>query len=521
MHRLLVAFGNADHGRLGLGATTLSSVMTPRVNLALARYDLENLAAGGAHTVVVTRGGLVFTFGLNTRGQLGHSAEADSAAEPGNVLLPEPVAAVAAGDAHTACLTESGRVYTFGCNASGQLGVGRDAIPGGRSHSARPMLVEALTGQRVVSVAAGAAHSLAVTDSGRLYAWGLGDHGRLGLGPPPSAASSSNSSCGSDGSSDSSSDRTSSSSSCSEGGGARSPWVEWLPRAVTTAALGGSKPAEVFAGPATSACMDEAGRVYTWGFGALHQLGHGAGAAAGGGGRATPDDEWEPRLVDVSSLRRTRRLALGGAHALACRTDERVHVWGSDPSGIGSLGMMPGSGLGLGPAPGPLPGSAVVIPAPTIFRWWFTDVAAGLAHSAGVSSDGKLFAWGWGGAVSSAGALQLPRLAAPGQEEAYSPRGGPQVRLRLGGGQLGVGSGVNLPSPTLVTKLEILPGEVFRQDGGDPFNYQDSNLGWIYRRVACGPNHTVALIQVARSWTQAISVGGRWKRPGQLPSSGS
>lgn len=115
MHRLLVAFGNADHGRLGLGATTLSSVMTPRVNLALARYDLENLAAGGAHTVVVTRksqavesfaccvarlglrgvvawgltvwhfclaagGGLVFTFGLNTRGQLGHSAEADSAA---------------------------------------------------------------------------------------------------------------------------------------------------------------------------------------------------------------------------------------------------------------------------------------------------------------------------------------------------------------------------------------------------------------------------------------------------------
>lgn len=74
---------------------------------------------------------------------------------------------------------------------------------------------------------------------------------------------------------------------------------------------------------------------------------------------------------------------------------------------------------------------------------------------AGVSSDGKLFAWGWGGAVSSAGALQLPRLAAPGQEEAYSPRGGPQVRLRLGGGQLGVGSGVNLPSPTLVTKLEV------------------------------------------------------------------
>ncbi|KAG2441892.1 hypothetical protein HXX76_003499 [Chlamydomonas incerta] len=379
------------------------------------------------------------------------------------------------------------------------------------------MLVEGLTGQRVISVAAGAAHSLAVTESGRLYAWGLGDNGRLGLGPPPSAASSYESSSSSS-TGDGASSRSSSSSSSSEGAGGRSPWIEWLPREVQATALSGTRLAEVFAGPATSACTDEAGRVYTWGFGSLHQLGHGARAAGGGGGEGPPEDEWEPRLVNVSSLRRTRRLALGGAHAITCRLDERVHVWGSDPSGIGSLGMVPGSELGIGAAPRPPPGSAVVIPAPTIFKWWFTDVAAGLAHSVGVSSDGKLFAWGWGGAMSGAGSLQLPRLSAPGEEQAYSGRGGPQVQLRLGGGQLGVGSGVNLPNPTLVTKLEVLPGEVFRQDGGDPFNYQDSNLGWIYRRVACGPNHTVALIQVARSWTHAIKAGGRLKRPGQLPS---
>ncbi len=61
--------------------------------------------------------------------------------------------------------------------------------------------------------------------------------------------------------------------------------------------------------------------------------------------------------------------------------------------------------------------------------------------------------------MSSAGSLPLPRLAAPGEEEAYSPRGGPEVRLRLGGGQLGVGSGVNLPNPTLVTKLEVSRAE--------------------------------------------------------------
>jgi hypothetical protein len=36
------------------------------------------------------------------------------------------------------------------------------------------------------------------------------------------------------------------------------------------------------------------------------------------------------------------------------------------------------------------------------------------------------------------------------------PTSGRAARLRLGGGQLGVGNGVNLPSPTLVAKLEVI-----------------------------------------------------------------
>ncbi len=45
-----------------------------------------------------------------------------------------------------------------------------------------PMLVEGLRDKNVVRVAAGGSHSAAVTESGQLYTWGKGSYGRLGHG---------------------------------------------------------------------------------------------------------------------------------------------------------------------------------------------------------------------------------------------------------------------------------------------------------------------------------------------------
>lgn len=53
-HRLLVAFGSADAGRLGLGTGLTTSQLFPRVVTSLAKYDLQQAAAGGAHTAVIT-----------------------------------------------------------------------------------------------------------------------------------------------------------------------------------------------------------------------------------------------------------------------------------------------------------------------------------------------------------------------------------------------------------------------------------------------------------------------------------
>ena len=61
--------------------------------------------------------------------------------EPQEALLPEAVQHVAAGDAHTLCLTASGDVWASGSDSHGQLGLGGEASSVRRLH-----LVKALEG---------------------------------------------------------------------------------------------------------------------------------------------------------------------------------------------------------------------------------------------------------------------------------------------------------------------------------------------------------------------------------------
>lgn len=86
-----------------------------------------------------------------------------------------PFVAVAVGSQHTLLLSCDRNVYAFGGNAVGQLGVGD------RHDRSLPTQVEMLAGRGVFSIAAGARHSVALSDRGLVYVWGNGDSGQLGL----------------------------------------------------------------------------------------------------------------------------------------------------------------------------------------------------------------------------------------------------------------------------------------------------------------------------------------------------
>ncbi|KAI5000184.1 hypothetical protein ZWY2020_004773 [Hordeum vulgare] len=88
--------------------------------------------------------------------------------------MPPKVSAVAAGEAHTLALTGDGEVYSWGRGTFGRLGTGREAdvhVP----TAVLPAVAAGAAGRprpRFVAVAAGAYHSLALDDEGSLWSWG-------------------------------------------------------------------------------------------------------------------------------------------------------------------------------------------------------------------------------------------------------------------------------------------------------------------------------------------------------------
>ncbi|XP_066285129.1 uncharacterized protein [Branchiostoma lanceolatum] len=94
---------------------------------------------------------------------------------------------VAAGAVHNLLLTTSGEVFSWGMNNCGQLG------HGGRSEVTIPKVVHALSGRPVVALAAGEDFSAAVDRSGKVWVWGRNSHGQLGIDMKSSSSSSSSS----------------------------------------------------------------------------------------------------------------------------------------------------------------------------------------------------------------------------------------------------------------------------------------------------------------------------------------
>lgn len=166
-------FGSGEDGRLGHG--NQYNVYEPRLVDSMKNINIIQVAAGGTHSVILADQGTVFSFGRGAFGQLGHNITSSE-------LIPKKVEAlenvvvtqVAAGGYHTIAMTEQGTLYSFGFGRDGQLG------HRSKMNELRPRLVEGLTHELVVQVAASGYHSIALTNKGEVYTFGQGWDGQLG-----------------------------------------------------------------------------------------------------------------------------------------------------------------------------------------------------------------------------------------------------------------------------------------------------------------------------------------------------
>ena len=183
------AWGNGKHGELGSGSVGLSG--TPRLVRALSTKRIAAVAAGGRHCVAVAASGELYTWGDGRCGQLGHSdTQSRLSPTPVTSLHGRHFAVAACGLEHTIVVSTGGTAFAFGTTRNGRLGIGDDAT----GRQARPRVVSsAATGRgaadaaRITAAACGDAHTLLLTESGRLLACGHGGRGALGLGHPMDA----------------------------------------------------------------------------------------------------------------------------------------------------------------------------------------------------------------------------------------------------------------------------------------------------------------------------------------------
>ena len=190
------------------------------------------VAAGEHHSLILTATGDVYALGSNREGQLGVSSASTESAQPVLVLGPatgsEAVVAIAAGARHSIALTASGKVLTCGCSLHGQCGTGvvSPTVP-------TPATVEALGPLKAVAVAAGMAHSLVLTDTGDVYAWGRNAEGQLGDGTMTGSL---------------------------------------VPKLIEALGAGDDPVVKISSGGRHNAVLCKSGVAYTWGFGAFGQL---------------------------------------------------------------------------------------------------------------------------------------------------------------------------------------------------------------------------------------------------------
>ncbi|XP_020835286.1 X-linked retinitis pigmentosa GTPase regulator isoform X2 [Phascolarctos cinereus] len=167
------AAGGNSEGQLGLGDTEERTTFH-LVSFFTSQYKIKQLSAGSNTSAALTEDGDLFMWGDNSEGQIG-LADESNACVPCQVVIGKPISWISCGYYHSAFVTK-GELYTFGEPENGKLGLSPEQLKNHRI----PQLVLGIPG-KVNQVACGGGHTVALTEE-EVYTFGLGQFGQLGLG---------------------------------------------------------------------------------------------------------------------------------------------------------------------------------------------------------------------------------------------------------------------------------------------------------------------------------------------------
>ncbi|KKA26149.1 hypothetical protein TD95_003643 [Thielaviopsis punctulata] len=274
----------ASDGILGFSEET----KVQRTPLEIAGLkNIKRLAAGSNHVLAINAKNEVTAWGSGEQSQLGRRIGERykmKALQPQHVGIPKSktnhIVKMACGSYHSFALTSDGKVYGWGLNNFGQVGVEGGAGEG-EAMVTSPCIIKALSEYKIKDIAGGEHHSLACTEDGKLLVWGRIDGHQVGL--PKEAYTEENTVFDEN----------------------ERPRLLFKPTEIKDIPTVET----VAAGTDTSFAVTTEGKVYTWGFSANYQTGLG-----------TTDDIEEPTIIENSAIKEKRVVfaGAGGQYSLLC-----------------------------------------------------------------------------------------------------------------------------------------------------------------------------------------------------------
>jgi len=337
-------WGENLYGQLGNGNNTTSNIpITVNASGALAGKTITQAAFGLSHSILLASDGKVYTSGRNTWGQLGNgnfgtNSNLPVAVVTSGALAGKSILQVAAGQTHSLALSSDGKIYGWGQNNFGQIGISN------ASSSNVPVPVDTsgvLSGKTIIQIASGIYHSIALASDGTIYGWGRNGFGQLGdgeinaLNNPPVAVDMSG-------------------------------------------ALSGKTVIQIAAGGNHSLALASDGSIYTWGQNWYGQLGAGDNSAS--------EIPVPTPVVTNGALsgKTITKIDAGYGFSIALASDGTVFTWGDNFRGQLGNGNNNNSKVPVSvDDSGVLSGKTIV------------QIGAGDQHAVVLSSDGYIYTWGW------------------------------------------------------------------------------------------------------------------------------
>ncbi|KAG5412303.1 hypothetical protein IGI04_008622 [Brassica rapa subsp. trilocularis] len=386
---------------------------------------------------------------------------------------PRKVLIISAGASHSVALLSGEVVCSWGRGEDGQLGHG-DA-----EDRSSPTQLSALDDHQIVSVTCGADHTVAYSQSRlEVYSWGWGDFGRLGHGnssdlftPLPIKALQGirikQIACGDSHCLAVTMDGEVQSWGRNQNGqlGLGNTEDSLVPQKIQ--AFEGIRIKMVAAGAEHTAAVTEDGDLYGWGWGRYGNLGLG-----------DRNDRLVPERVTSAGGEKMSMVACGWRHTISVSYSGALYTYGW--SKYGQLGH------------GDLEDHLVPHKLEALGNSVISQISGGWRHTMALTSDGKLYGWGWNKKVVQVSCGWRHTLAVTERNNVFAWGRGTN-------GQLGIGESLDRNSPNIIEALSVdgASGQHIESSSFDP----SSGKSWV------SPSERYAVVPGETGQTESTSKG--------------